>query len=175
MIDDIEAEVHPEIIIITKTIILIQDIVLHLEIDSVMANTPLLHNTHDHGMTIINEIHDLTDHPTGHHTDTLINAILALDTDHTHIHVTIIFNGILLHSDHLHNQETLDLLDQGPIHIQETNLTQINQKHRMIRKTSKYPYITLLKWPMLSRLQVVFTLYTHIHHQTKSNKTILPV
>ena len=64
----IEAEVHHEINIITKTITPTQDIVLHLEIDSVMTKTPLLHNTHDHDMTIINEIHDLTDHPTGHHT-----------------------------------------------------------------------------------------------------------
>ena len=123
MIHDIEAEVHHEIIIKTKTKILTQDIVLHLEIDSVMTKTPLLHNTPDHDMTIINEIRDLTDHPTGHHTDPLIDAILVLDTDHVHIHATITFKGILLHSDHLHDQETLDLLDHGPINIQETNLT----------------------------------------------------
>ena len=79
-----------------------------------MTKSPLLHKTHNHDMTIINEIHDLTDHPTGHHTDPLIDAILALDTDHVHIHATIAFNGILLHSDHLHDQETLDLLDHGP-------------------------------------------------------------
>ena len=139
-----------------------------------MTKSPLLHNTHDHDMTIINEIHDLTDHPTGHQTDSLINAILALDTDHTHIHATISFNGILLHSDHLHNHETIDLLDHGPIHIQETNLTQSNLKHRMIQSTSKYSGITLLKWLMLSHPQVSFTLYTHLHHQTKSNKTIPP-
>ena len=172
-IHDTEAEVHHELIIITKTIILTQDIVLHLEIDSVMTKTPLLHNTHDHDMTIINEIHDLTDHPTGHYTDPPIDANLALDTDHVHIQATITFNGILLHSDHLHDQETLDLLDHGPIHIEETNLTQFNLKHRMIRLSSKYACITLLKWLMLSHLQVGFTLYTQIHHQTKSNKTIL--
>ena len=124
-------------------------------------------------MTIINEIRDLTDHPRGHHTGTLINAILTLETDHVHIHATITFNGILLHSDHLHDQETLDLLDQAPIHIQETNLTQITLKHRMIRKTSKYACITLLKWPMLSHLQVGFTLYAHIHHHIKPSPTRL--
>ena len=171
MIHDIEAEVHNEIIIITKTITLTQDIVLHLEIDSVVTKTPLLHKTHDHDMTIINEIHDLTDHPPGHHTDPLIDATLALDTDHVHIHATITSNDILLHSDHLHDHDTLDLLDHGPVHIRETNLTQFNLKHRMIQLTSK-ACITLLKWLMRSHLQVGFTLYTHIHHQTKSNKTI---
>ena len=48
MIQDIEAEVQHERIIITKTIILPQDTVLHLEKDSVMTKIPLLHNTHDH-------------------------------------------------------------------------------------------------------------------------------
>ena len=96
-------------------------------------------------MTIINEIDDLTDHPTGHHTDPLIDAILVLDTDHVQIHATINFNDTLLHSDHLQDQETLDLLHHGPIHIQETNLTQFNLKHRMIRLSSKYACITLLK------------------------------
>ena len=79
MIPDIEVEVHHEIIIITKTITLIQDVVLHLEIDSVMTKTLLLHNTHDHDMTIINEIHDRTDHPTGHHTKPLLDATLGLE------------------------------------------------------------------------------------------------
>ena len=174
MIHYIEAEVHHEIFIITKTIILTQDIVLQLEIDSVMTKTPLLHNTHDHDTTIINEIQDLTDHPTGHQTDPLIDAVLALDTDHVHTHAVITFNSILLHSGHLHDQETLDLLDHGPIHVQETNLTQVNLKHRMIRLTSRYACITLMKWLMLSHLQVGFTLYTHLHHETKSNKTIPP-
>ena len=39
----------------------------------------------------------------------------------------------------------------------------------MIRLTSKYTRITLLKWLMLSHLQVGFTLYTHTH--TPSNQT----
>ena len=43
MTHDLEAEVHHEIFIITKTIIPTQDIVLHLEIDSVMTKIPLLH------------------------------------------------------------------------------------------------------------------------------------
>ena len=141
----------------SKTIIPTQDIVLHLEIDSVMAKIPLLHNTHDHDMTIINEIEDLTDHLAGHHTDLLIDAILVLDTHHVHNHEPIIFNGILLLSDHLQVQETLDLLDDAHIHILEINLTQF--KHRLIRLTSKYICFTLLKWPMLSHLKVCFTLY----------------
>ena len=59
----------------------------------------------------------------GHHTDFLIDAILVPDTDHVHIPETIIFNGILLLSDVLQDQETLDLLDHGNIHILEINLT----------------------------------------------------
>ena len=135
-----------KIFIITKTIIPTQDIVLHLEIDSVMTKIPLLHNTHDHDMAIINEVQDLTDHLTGHHTDLLIDAILVPDTDHVHIHTTITFNGILLHSDHFQDRETLDLLDHGHIHILEINVTQLNLKHGMIRITSKNACITLLKW-----------------------------
>ena len=66
IIQDTEAEVHHELIIITKTKIPTQDIVLHLEIDSVMTKIPLLHNTHDHDMTIISEIQDLTGHLIGY-------------------------------------------------------------------------------------------------------------
>ena len=44
MIQDIETEVHHKTIIITKIIIPTQDIVLHLEIDSVMTKISLLHN-----------------------------------------------------------------------------------------------------------------------------------
>ena len=76
MIQDIEAEVHHEIIIITKTIILTQDIVQHLERDSVMTKILLLHNTHDHDITTINAIQDLTDHLTGHHVDLPIDLII---------------------------------------------------------------------------------------------------
>ena len=77
MIQEIEAEVHHEIIIITKTMIPTQGIVLHLETDSVLTKTPLLHNTHDHEMTIISEIQDPTDHLTGHHIDFLIDVIIV--------------------------------------------------------------------------------------------------
>ena len=59
MIQDIEAEVHHKIIIITKTIIPTQAIVLHLETEAVMTKTPLLHNTLDRDMTIINEIQEV--------------------------------------------------------------------------------------------------------------------
>ena len=164
IIHDIEAEVHHKITIITKTIIPTQDIVLHLEKDAVMTKIPLLHKTHDHDMTIINEINDLTDHPTCHHTDPLTDAILVLGTDHVHFHATIIFNDTLLHSDHLQDQETLDLLDHGPIPIQEINLTEFNLKHRtqndpinfevrMYHPTEMANAVTPTKW--------FYSLYTH--------------
>ena len=172
MIQDIEAEVHHETIIITKLVIPTQDIVLHLEIDSVMTKIPLLHNTHDHNTTIINEIQDLTDYLTGHHTDLLIDAILVPDIDHVHIHDIIIFNGILQLSDHLQDQETLDVLDHGHIHILEINYTQFNHKHRMIPLTSKYACITLLRWLIDGTpTSWFYSLYTH--HEAKSNRTIL--
>ena len=161
MIQDIEAEVHHETIIITKIKTPTQDRVLHLEIDSVMTKIQLLHNSHDHNTTIINEIQDLTDHLTGHHTDLFIDAILVPDRDHVHIHEIIIFNGILLLSDHLQDHDTLGFLDHGHIHILVINLTQFNHKHRMIPLTSKYACITLLRRLMLSHLQVGFTLCIH--------------
>ena len=152
MIQDIEAEVHHQTIIITKLIIPKKDIVLHLEIDSILTKLPLLHNTHDHDMTIMNDILDLTDHLTDHQTDLLIDPILVPDIDHVHIHEIIFFNGILLLSDHLQNQETLDLPDHDHIHVLEINLTEFNHKHRMIPLTSKYACITLLRY---------ITLYIH--------------
>ena len=54
-----------------------------------------------------------------------------------------------LHVDHLHDQETLDLLDPAHIPKQGTNSKQHTHKLKMIQLTSKYTYITQLKWQML--------------------------
>ena len=54
----IEVEVLHELIILTKIQTHKTDIALHPEIDSVMTKIPLLHNTLDHDMTTINEIHN---------------------------------------------------------------------------------------------------------------------
>ena len=58
MIHATEVEVLHEIINTTEITIHKTDIVLHLEIDSVMTRILLLHNTLDHDMIIIKEIRD---------------------------------------------------------------------------------------------------------------------
>ena len=97
MIQDIEAEVHHEITIITKRIIYRSTSRDRFSYDK--NTTPP--QSYDHEMTTINAIQDLTDHLTGHHIDLPIDVILVPDRDHVHIHETKTFNYILYLSDHL--------------------------------------------------------------------------
>ena len=78
----IEVEIIHEIIITTNTTIHKTDIALHLEIDSVMTRVLLLHNTLDHEMTILKEIHDPIAFLTDLLTDPLIYMALVTDKDH---------------------------------------------------------------------------------------------
>ena len=114
-----------------------------------MTKILLLHNTHNHDMTIINAIQDPTDHLTSNHIDLLIDVILVPDIDHVHIQETITFSDVLHLSDHLQDRDTPDPLDHGHIHILETSSTQYHHKHTMIHLTSKYACITPQNWLML--------------------------
>ena len=73
------------------------DTVLHPEIDLAMTKVPLLHNTVDQDMIIINAIRDLT----AFHTDLLIDlpkdTTLALDINHAPIQETIILQDTNSH------------------------------------------------------------------------------
>ena len=71
-------------------------------------------------MTIIKEIQDPADHLTDSHVDPLIDVTLVTDIDQAHIReITTFLQGIDLPLDHLHDQETLDLLDHCHITIPE--------------------------------------------------------
>ena len=82
MIHNTEVEVHQEVIITIKITIHKTDIVLHPEIDLVMTRIILPHITHDHDMTITNEIRDPIARLTDPHTGPLIDVTLATDIDH---------------------------------------------------------------------------------------------
>ena len=110
MIIDTEAEAIHVTTLITKTI-LKTDIVLHREIDLVKTKLPLLHNILDHDMIITNEIHDLIVLHTDLLIDPHIDTHLVHDIDHVLIQETTIFLNIQIHTDHLQDQEILDILD----------------------------------------------------------------
>ena len=115
MIHDTEVEVYHEIIITTKIKIHKTDIVLHTEIDFVMTRLLLPHNTHNHDMTVIKEIHDpIAARVTDPHFDPLIDVTLVTDIEHVRIQeIRTILQNIHLPLDHFHDQETLDLLDHS--------------------------------------------------------------
>ena len=82
-----------------------------------MTKIVLLHNTLDHNMASINEIHD----PIALLTDLLTNLLtdMALVTDIDHVRIrekTTILQETHLHIDHLHDQEILGFLYL--VHIQ---------------------------------------------------------
>ena len=113
MIIDIEVEVPHVTTLTTKTYHEI-DTVLHLEIGLAMTKVLPLLNTLDHKMILTNAIHGLTALHTYLRIDLLIDTTLALDIDHAPIPETIILQNIQIHTDHLLNQEILDILD--PVH-----------------------------------------------------------
>ena len=121
MISDTEVEVPHETTLTTKTIHK-TDTVLHLEIDLVMIKVLLLHKTLDHDMILTNVIPGLTALHTDPRIDLLIDTTLALDRDHAPIPERIILQNKQIHTDHLLDQENLDVL--GPVHtpILETKL-----------------------------------------------------
>ena len=123
MIIDTEVEVPQETTLTIKTIHKI-DTVLHLEIeiDLVLTKVLLLHTTLDHDMIHTNVIPGPTVLPTDPHTDPHIDSTLVLDTDHAPISETTNSQNILIHTDHLQDQETLDFLDLAHTPIPETKL-----------------------------------------------------
>ena len=121
MIIDTEVEVPQETILTIKTIHTI-DTVLHLEIDLVTIKVLLLHTTLDHDMIHTNVIPGTTVLPTDLHTDPHIETTLVLDTDQAPIPETTNSQNILIHTDHLQDQETLDFLDLAHTPIPETKL-----------------------------------------------------
>ena len=121
MIIDTEVEVPHVTTLTTKTFHKI-DTVLHLEIDLVMTNLLLLHNTLDHDMILTNAIPGLTALHTDPRIYRLIDTTLALDIDHAPFPETIILQVIQIHTDHLLDQENLDFLDLVHTPILETKL-----------------------------------------------------
>ena len=168
----IEVKVIHETIITIKILIHKTDITLHPEIDLLMTKVLLLHNTLDHDMTTINEIHDPIALHTDLLTDPLTDMTLVIDIDHARIQeTTTILQDKRLHIDHLFDQKILDFLDLVHIQIQETNLIQYNLNTKTIQSTLMYICNTQLKWQTLCHLQVGSILFIHIHDQTKFNET----
>ena len=122
MITDIEVEVlhitTPTTKFIHKT-----DTVLHLEIDLILTEVLLLHNSLGHEMTLTSAIHGLTVLHTDLHIDLLIDATLVLDLDHALIQEKTTFQNIQFRTDHPLDQGILDILD--PVHtpLPEIKLT----------------------------------------------------
>ena len=110
MILDIEVEVLHVTILTIKTIHK-TDTVLHLEIDLVMIKVRLLHNTLGHDMTLTNAIHGLTVLHIDLRIDLRIDTTLALDIDRALVQEKTTFQNIQIHTDHLLDQEILDILD----------------------------------------------------------------
>ena len=127
MILDTDVEVLHATLLTTKTFHK-TDTVLHLEIDLVMIKILLLHNTLDHDMILTNAIHDLTAPHKDLHTDLLTEITLARDIDHALIQENTTFQKTQFLTDHLPDQEILDLLDHAHIPFLETNSTWYNHK-----------------------------------------------
>ena len=83
-------------------------------------------------MIIIKEIQDPFDRLTDPHIDPFRDMTLVTDIDHAHIQNLTILQGTHLPLDHLHDQETLYLLDHVHIPIPEINLIQYTHKLKMI-------------------------------------------
>ena len=78
----------------------------------------LLHNTLDHDMTTINEIHDHIALLTDLLTDPLTDMTHVKDTNHARIQeITTISQDIHLHIDHLLDQEILDFPVNFEVHM----------------------------------------------------------
>ena len=115
-----------------------------------MTRILLLHITHNHDMTNINETRDLNTLLTDHLTNHLIDVILVADIDHAHIQdITTILQVTHLLLDHLQDQEIVDFPDLAHTQRQETNLIQYNHKLKMIQLILKYICITQPKWQTL--------------------------
>ena len=150
VIHAIEVEVVHGLIITTKILIHKTDIALHPEIDSVMTKILLFHDTHDHDMTTINEIHDPVVLLRDLLTDPLIGMTLVIDIDHVQIQeITTILEDTQFPIDHLHDQEILDILNHVHIPIQGINLIQNNHSTKITQLPSKYKCIIQLKWQTL--------------------------
>ena len=113
IITDIDVEVL-HVTTLTTKLIYKTDTVLHLEIELIMTEVLLLHNTLGRDMTLTSAIHGLTVLHTDFHIDLLIDTTLVLDIDHALIQEKTTFQNVQLHSDHLLDQEILDILD--PVH-----------------------------------------------------------
>ena len=115
-----------------------------------MTKVLLLHNTLDHDMTTMNEIHDPIALLTDLLTDPFTDMTFVINIDHAPIQeITTILQDLHLHIDHLHDQEILDFRDSVHIQIQETNLIQYKNNTKMIQLNLKYICITQLKWQTL--------------------------
>ena len=73
----------------------------------------------------------------------------VIDIDLAPISEITTFPAILLHPDHLQDQEILDILDLDHTQTQGTILAQFNHRLQIILSTLKYICITLLNWQML--------------------------
>ena len=125
------------------------DFVLHLEIALLMTKVLLLQTLLAHDMTTIEELVDLIAPLIDLQIDLPIHMTLVITIDLVFVLEILTFPDILLHSDHLRNQETLDTPGLGHTPIHETNLILFNHKLPMILSTLKYPRTILLKWQLL--------------------------
>ena len=126
------------------------DFALHLEIYSFMTRVLLLHNTQDQDLIIIKEVRDPIALLTDLLTDPFIDMTLVIDIDHIPIQeITTILQNTHLPTDHLLDQEILDILDHVHIQIQEKNSIQYKHNTKQIRLILKYICIIHLKWQML--------------------------
>ena len=150
MIHATEAEVHHELITITKLQIHRTVIALHQETDSAMTKLLLLHNTLEHDMITTKEIPDHTVLLIDLLTDLPKDMTFVIDIDHVPIHErTTIFQDIHPPIDHLQDHEILDILDHVHFQIQEIYLKQYSHNIKQTQLILKYTCITQLRWQML--------------------------
>ena len=148
IIIDTEAEVPPKKTLTIK-IIHKMDTVLHLETDFFMTKILLLHITLDHDMTHINAIHDLIARHSELHIDLLIDQTLVLDIDHALSQENAISQSIQIPTDHLPDQETLDIQDLAQILTPEIKSIQYNLKTHLTLQNLKYICIIPRQWQTL--------------------------
>ena len=163
MILVIEAKVHHEKFNLPKITIHKTDIVLRLEIDSVMTRKLLIHNTLDHDKTIINETPDLIalliDPFTNH-------LILVNDIDHAQIQeITTILQVTHLHSDHLQDQEILGF--QGLAHTQ----IQVKTIQRQVQKAPIYFEVHMYPPTEMANAAAPTSWFCFLYIQTSSNQS----
>ena len=149
MINDIEVEVHHEMILITEITVHKTDTALYLEIVLVMPKALLIHSSLVHDMTIIKESRDLIVHLIDPHTNLLIDVTPVTVIDHAHFLELIISHNTHPPLDHLRDQENLGFPDLAHTQIHEINLIQSSHKLKLIQLTLKYICITQKKWQTL--------------------------